>query len=784
MNTRKIAYICAATAITLCGSFVVRAAGFDGLALTTNDWFDAGFTSLAADTAIVADSTTGITRGAGSWTAVPATGSATVVTDPSDAEATYLSIDAIDETLTFTPAALASATGMETVTFNVQTIAIDELTDPGSDAQAAFAIYSADGVAHSLVGYVAGGWTNFTYASAADLTNAWFTLYTDFATVGNVRYVRYSIKPGAEVIVLGDSEGTTWFPSAAPSATTVASVSFTGCGNCRSFSGDSLAEVSDYVYTGLAGDGLWVTPGNWTLGGVVPASAPGAGDSVVIDGDFTVVVANGQNVGNLSLSNGASLVGPGPYAVDVAEGVVALTRIPSSFVWTNTGTGNWETLANWTVNGRATDVLPGGTDEVQFPGSLGNDVFVKYSTSQTVSNAVFDAEVTLRIVGTRHDYYLYANEISGDGKLILTNAAIGARGVVSGNTSYSTNLTVNVDVEMAPASTNRLFCAVGNIVMNGDMSGCGCVEASIYKQSFGPQFNGDNENFSGEYWVAVNTGARRDYTQFADGGATSSNASWRVIGSDGYKAFFAKNNETYYFGALNGIVDNSNGTGNGYVNGCWAEVGALNVDCAFGGHYSRGYGSSGKPNDPHINHIRKVGTAKLTLTLSRPVGDIEIMGGTLVIGSQNSVPLYHTDAYQHYLKFLGDGATLAVSGTVTENEFTTFVDPSARIGYSTAPICFSNAVSEVHTWSTALAASNTGGLVKKGEGTLTLAAAPLYTGDTYLEGGTLKIPTSANIKVKTHVNGKSVWKKFETIDGTQYTVYTLGAKRMMMIVVQ
>ena len=783
MKTCKIASICA-IAIALCGSFAVRAAGFDGLALTTNDWFDAGFTSLAVDTAIVADSATGITRGAGSWTAVPATGSATVVADPSDAEATYLSIDAIDETLTFTPAALASATGMETVTFNVQTIAIDSLDDPGSDAQAAFAIYSADGVAHSLVGYVAGGWTNFTYASAANLTNAWFTLYTDFATVGNVRYVRYSIKPGAEVIVLGDSEGTTWFPSAAPSATTVASVSFSGCGNCRSFSGDSLAEVADYVYTGLAGDGLWATPGNWTLGGAVPASAPGAGDSVVIDGDFTVVVTNGQNVGNLSLANGASLAGPGPYAVDVAEGVVALTRVPSSFVWTNTGTSNWETLANWTVNGRATDVLPGGNDEVLFPGSLGNDVFVKYSTSQTVSNAVFDAEVTLRIVGTRHDYYLYANEISGDGKLILTNAAIGARGVVSGSTSYQTNLTVNVDVEMAPASTNRLFCAVGNIIMNGDMSGCGCVEASIYKQSFGPQFNGDNENFSGGYWTTVNTGARRDFTQFADGGATSSNASWRVIGSDGNKAFFAKNNETYYFGALNGTVDNSNGTGNGYVNGCWAEVGALNVDCAFGGHYSRGYGSSGKPNDPHINHIRKVGTAKLTLTLSRPVGDIEIMGGTLVIGSQNSVPLYHTDAYQHYLKFLGDGATLAVSGTVTENEVTTFVDPSARIGYSTAPICFSNAVSEVHTWSTALAASNTGGLVKKGEGTLTLAAAPLYTGETYLDGGTLKIPASAGVEVKTHVEGKVVRRRAETIDETQYTVYTLGRKRKTMIIVR
>ena len=128
-------------------------------------------------------------------------------------------------------------------------------------------------------------------------------------------------------------------------------------------------------------------------------------------------------------------------------------------------------------------------------------------------------------------------------------------------------------------------------------------------------------------------------------------------------------------------------------------------------------------------------------------------------------------------RFTFGGGTLAFGSGVTG-------DPSARIVASTAPICFSNAVSEVHTWSTALDASNTAGLVKKGEGTLTLTAAPLYTGETYLEGGTLKIPTSANVKVKTNVEGKSVWKKFETIDETQYTVYTLGTKRMMMIIVR
>ena len=126
-----------------------------------------------------------------------------------------------------------------------------------------------------------------------------------------------------------------------------------------------------------------------------------------------------------------------------------------------------------------------------------------------------------------------------------------------------------------------------------------------------------------------------------------------------------------------------------------------------------------------------------------------------------------------------------MSGTTTDaEENTVFVDPSAYIkNCTTYPITFSNAVDEVHIWATALASSNTGGLVKKGSGTLTLAAAPAYTGDTYLDGGTLKIPATAGVKVKTHVEGMSVRTATETIDDVGYTVYTLGPKRPMVIMV-
>lgn len=254
---RKTASIFA-SAIVACGAFVVNAAGFDGMALTTNDWFDASFTSLAVDTVIATNTTTGITLGAGSWTSAPTNGTAKIVADEdAGGEATMLAIDAPGEELTFTPAALSPATGMETLTFDVCTEAVDELQAQDAQTQAAFTIYSDDGITHALKGYVDGGWTNLEYAAGADtLTNAWFTLYLDFATVSSVRYVRFSVKPAAaaSATVLTDSEGTAWFPAAVPAATTVNTVSFVGVGSCRTFSGDSLEEAAVGVasYNGVS----------------------------------------------------------------------------------------------------------------------------------------------------------------------------------------------------------------------------------------------------------------------------------------------------------------------------------------------------------------------------------------------------------------------------------------------------------------------------------------------------------------------------------------------------
>ena len=125
-----------------CIASVVGAAGFDGKSLTTNDWFDASFTALTEDTVIAQGDTLGITRGAGSWTAVPATGTAVIAADAdAGGEATLLAISAPDEELTFTPAALAATSGLETVSAEIKADAIDELPALGADVQGAFTVY-------------------------------------------------------------------------------------------------------------------------------------------------------------------------------------------------------------------------------------------------------------------------------------------------------------------------------------------------------------------------------------------------------------------------------------------------------------------------------------------------------------------------------------------------------------------------------------------------------------------------------------------------------------------
>lgn len=214
----------------------VGATGFEGLTLQTNDWFDASFSS-AGETTIGQGSTIGITKGAGSWTAVPEGAATTTTMDTK----IVLSVSAdMDELLTFTPAPFSVTSGYETVTAQICSAAGGDLPtfEVSEIPQAAFTVILTNDDLKAY-GHTSAGWTNLVFASTDKLTNQWYTLYMDFANKGSSRYVRYSVQPEDDTLtVLADSNGQSWFPT--QSAATINTISFSGVGRVQTFSGDEL----------------------------------------------------------------------------------------------------------------------------------------------------------------------------------------------------------------------------------------------------------------------------------------------------------------------------------------------------------------------------------------------------------------------------------------------------------------------------------------------------------------------------------------------------------------
>ena len=184
------------------------------------------------------------------------------------------------------------------------------------------------------------------------------------------------------------------------------------------------------------------------------------------------------------------------------------------------------------------------------------------------------------------------------------------------------------------------------------------------------------------------------------------------------------------------------------------EIGALDKDMSLGGSFCYSEGQDSKGNwrvRGNGNDIRKVGTGNLTLTANR-VRNVFLANGVVTLA-------HGTNSVHRETRYTFEGGTMAITGkttiydttdngdgSITTNSVTTaFADASSLIVDSTAPICFSNATEEVHTWSTALADTNVGGLTKKGAGTLTLTAVPLYTGLTTVEEGMLVVPQGTEL---------------------------------------
>ena len=513
-----------------------------------------------------------------------------------------------------------------------------------------------------------------------------------------------------------------------------------------------LTHSPTYTWTGAAGDDLWATPENWIVGDYVPAAAPGEGDVVSIttaEESLEVVVTDGQNVGTLTKGENVSLVGLGPYSVTVTEGVVSLVRVPSTFVWTGALNSNWTATENWTVNGRSTDVLPGVDDTVLFPELAENASAwqVTLSATPTVTNVTANGAVTLTGALIRTE------TVEGSATITLgDDAGFRTYDYTSAQMTISANIEANGTAEH-PNEIRGYYTTKGGspdqggtrITFSGDLTGTGTLK--IIGCRCTNVLSGDLMSFAGHLWI-VDDRKPRNNAYLESANTTSSNAIWTVYNDGNAGQFLKFGGQTAYFGALNGTVYQSSSFYNNVF-----EIGARNVDCAFGG----------KIGATKQNHITKVGTATLSFSGS-DMGILTVKGGVFAAVNAASFPMTS-------ITFAGEGGFF--------DPTTNTVDFAAKLVNSTeAPIGLyvtnNLAIGEIPD-------SNKGGLVKKGEGTLTLTAAPEYTGETYLDGGTLKIPVSSDKTVKTRVPGMLVKRTFETIGEIQYSVYTLDKVRAMVI---
>ena len=425
--------------------------------------------------------------------------------------------------------------------------------------------------------------------------------------------------------------------------------------------------------------------------------------------EFTLSYAGPLNVKAPADVTVAHEEGSTTWTVTIAE------RGSATFVWQGVDS-DWNNAANWqsdTATGKPTAI-----DTVVFPDAESAWIVDCAGEKMSVSNIVANGAVALAngsvelfalegnaIVEMADGFGFYAAD-TGDAGENLFLAPI----KVSSNTAF-----INVGRQYAKIRLRSALSGAGTLTVgreNSDYTNC---EISI---------GGDNASFEGTL-VVPNDNIDRNYVWFETGKAISRKAKYDI--TCGFERTNAGRNvingstvdRSFHFGELTGFYRRDIASNYQTVNDLY--VGYLNTDFVLRGTFA--------PSGSEARHenIHKVGTGTMTFDGVRP-GRLYMEGGVLAItNDQNATSYGYTFA----------GGELAFGPDVT-------IDPSATIVSSAAPIAFDDGGTS-RTWSGEISSSNVGGLVKKGAGTLTLAAVPAYTGVTTVEAGELVVPAETRI---------------------------------------
>lgn len=444
-----------------------------------------------------------------------------------------------------------------------------------------------------------------------------------------------------------------------------------------------------------------------------------------------------------------------PFLLVAACALCACSAHATAYYWIGGASGEWANGSNWSLTdgGAAANAYPSdySVDEATVAAAA---TITLPSSNANVSNLYVNANVSL--TGGK----IHAKTISGSGKLTMLN----------GTSFYASEYctTVSVDVEVpadATVSVSNNGSSKGygyGVMFTADcaLTGSGTIRFDSYRSS-NPLY-WDASGFSGTV-VVVDDNVPRNNTTIRSTTATHEGMSWQVANSGAGDTGFITQEGTYKFGSLSGTVymaNSKNSSSYAYVKNVTMEIGALNGDDVLGGQIAR---IAGRANDGA--YIRKVGTGVLSSSV-KGVNGYYIQGGVLNIASDDGLSV-KDDSGNPGTDIVFEGGVLRVAEGVTK-------DASAyiAIGTSTSPVAFDDE-GRNHVWSTALGSSLTGGLTKKGGGTLTLAATPAYTGTTTLESGVLVVPQGTTIAELACAGGKLTVPLTGTEDETE--VLTISA---------